>query len=232
MIHLGSPAVRLLLLASVLAGCNSSSPLVWSAADDVVDEDDDEHVAEEPPPPPPPVHDSGVEDASMDSGVIVMVVTKRPCGTGPGCDPTDMGGETCESLGAGQGRLLCDPATCLFEVGLCDGLPEDASVGRPCGTGPGCTVQDLGGETCGTLGMQSGVLTCDPETCQFDTSLCGPGGGNGGAGATFGGGASGGGTSGTGGGTFFGGGNGTGGSGSFFGGSFFGGGADDADAGL
>jgi len=227
-------------LASIGSGCNSSSPLVWSAADDL-DEggDEDGKVEEEPPPPPPPPpppvkDDAGISTGGMDSGIVVVEPNKPPCGTGPGCDPTDLGGESCESLGAGSGRLLCDSTTCLFELGLCDGLPLDAAVGRPCGTGPGCNTDDLGGESCTSLGMQSGVLACDPETCQYDTSLCGPGGGNGGAGAIFGGGmggdSSGGGDMSAGGssGGFFGGGNG--GGGSFFGGNFFGGGTSDAGA--
>lgn len=235
MIDTGS---RLLILACALAlfGCSSGSPLVWSAADEF--DDDDQQTNEEPPPPPPTVEDAG-DDAQvvgngMDSGVVV-VARKPPCGTGPGCDPTDLGGETCESLGAGGGRLLCDPATCMFEVGLCDGLPEDASVGRPCGTGPGCNMDDLGGETCTSLGMPSGVLACDPETCQFDTSLCGGPGGGGGIGGTFGAGNGGGNNQGgggdSGGGNFFGGGFFGGGDGGtpFFGGGFFGG---DGDAGL
>jgi len=201
-----------LVLATIIAsGCSSSSPLVWSAADEL-DDDDDEVLTEVPNPPPPPSDAGQVPVVGMDSSVVGEEPKKPPCGSGPGCDPTDLGGESCESLGAGSGKLLCDTTTCLFELGLCDGLPRDASVGRPCGTGPGCNTDDLGGETCSSLGMQSGVLGCDPETCQFDTSLCGPGGGNGGAGALFGGG------------------NGGGGTGGFFGGGFFGG--DDEDAGI
>lgn len=225
-----------------LVGCNSSSPLVWSAADDVDDDDNDDEVTEEPEvPPPPPPRDAGhMDSGSMDSGIIVAEppAKKPPCGTGPGCDPTDLGGETCESLGAGSGRLLCDSTTCLFELGLCDGLPRDASVGRPCGTGPGCNTDDLGGETCESLGMQAGTLRCDEETCMYDTSLCGPGGlfggGNGAGGNGPGNGGMGGsGNMGTGGSGFFGG-NFFGGNqdGGFFGGGFFGGNDDELDAGL
>jgi hypothetical protein len=161
---------RWLAIAGMLAaGCNSSSPLVWSAADDLDNDDDgDERVTEEPvrPPPPPPPKDAGmVDEDPMDSGVIVAEPPPKrpPCGTGPGCDPTDLGGETCVSLG-----------------------------------------------------MQAGTLRCDEETCMYDTSLCGPGGGLGGAGGLFGGG-SGAGNNGEGGS----------GAGSFFGGNFFGGGQDD-----
>jgi len=226
MIDTGSLLRRLrarLILACALAlvGCNSSSPLVWSAADDF--DDDGDQQTDEEPPPPPPIKDAGDDDEpvqnGMDSGIVV-VPKKPPCGTGPGCDPTDLGGETCETLGAGSGRLLCDPTTCLFEVGLCDGLPADAAVGRPCGTGPGCNVDDLGGESCGSLGMPNGVLSCDPETCQFDTSLCGGGTGTGGLGGLFGGGNGAGGNQGGGGDS---------GGGNIFGGGFFGG---DGDAGV
>jgi hypothetical protein len=231
MIDLGSFRRWLVIFCflAIGSGCSSSSPLVWSAADDLDEVDENEPVDEEPPPPPPPPppeQDAAVSTGSMDSGIVVVEPAKPPCGTGPGCDPTNLGGESCESLGAGSGRLLCDSTTCLFELGLCDGLPRDASVGRPCGTGPGCNPGDLGGESCTSLGMQSGVLDCDPETCQFDTSLCGPAGGGGGAGAIFGGGMGG---DGTGSGGMSAGGMGGGG---FFGGSFFGGGDDDeSDAG-
>ncbi len=232
-----SSATVSLTFCILLLGCGTSSPLIWSAADD---DDDADQMIEMPrpivaqqdagmqPPPPPPV-------TQMDSGVVVMAV-RAPCGTGPGCDPANLGGETCETLGAGSGKLLCDPASCTFELGLCNGLPEDASTGRPCGTGPGCNVDDLGGESCATLGMTSGRLSCDPDTCTFDTSLCT--GANGGLGGMSGGG---GGTTGEGsgtdtGGSLFGGGSdagifgggffGGGGDAGFFGGGFFGGGGD------
>jgi hypothetical protein len=222
-------SISTLAFALALAACNATSPLVWSAAD----QEDDDNSSEEtppsepdpmdagaPPPPPPPMQ--------MDGGVVIAEPKRPPCGTGPGCDPTNYGGETCETLGAGEGRLLCDPTTCLFEVGLCTGLPDDASVGRPCGTGPGCNVRDLGGETCGSLNMGSGFLSCDRETCQLDTSMCSANGGFGGAGSVFGGNNFGGGAND--GGTFFGGGNFFGGGdndgGTFFGGGFFGGGND------
>lgn len=110
-----------------------------------------------------------------------------PCGAGPGCDPSNFGGETCESLGLGEGQLLCDPTSCTIIVALCKGLGTDTPrLGPPCGSGPGCDPADLGDETCGTLGLGEGTLSCDPVTCMFDTSMCTSpgGGGSGGSGGT------------------------------------------------
>jgi hypothetical protein len=136
----------------------------------------------EPDAPPPASPDAGATTDEPDTKVA------PPCGTGPGCDPSDFGGETCESLGLGDGRLLCDPTTCTIIVALCDGLGTDTpSLGPPCGTGPGCDPSDLGDETCSSLGMGTGVLACDPVTCLFDTSMCSGGGGGGGTGGGTGG---------------------------------------------
>jgi hypothetical protein len=43
-----------------------------------------------------------------------------------------------------------------------------------------CDGNALGGVTCVTLGFTGGTLTCDPQTCAFDTTMCtlpNPGGG-------------------------------------------------------
>lgn len=177
----------------------------------------------------------GSRDAGMDADMEPTELAPPPCGSGVGCDPTNLGGESCHSLGLGNGTLLCDPSTCTFEVSLCN-----AVRGRvPCGSGPNCDPTNLGEEDCETLGMGPGTLTCDPVSCTYDTSLCteppaGTGGtGEGGAGGLFGAGFFGGGTGGTGG---TGGLGGLGGLGGFGGlGGLFGGG-DDAgvalDAGL
>jgi hypothetical protein len=38
------------------------------------------------------------------------------------CDPNNLGGQTCESLGAGGGTLLCDPITCSFDRSMCTSM--------------------------------------------------------------------------------------------------------------
>ena len=35
------------------------------------------------------------------------------------CDPQNLGGATCSSLGAGSGTLLCDPETCSYDRSMC-----------------------------------------------------------------------------------------------------------------
>jgi hypothetical protein len=144
-------------------------------------------------------------DGGGDADKEPSLGARPPCGSGLGCDPADLGGESCHSLGLGNGTLLCNPTTCTFEISLCN-----AVNGRvPCGSGPNCDPTNLGEESCETLGMGPGTLTCDAVSCTYDTSLCSelPTGG---------------------GGTNGGGGTGEGGAGGLFGGGFFGGGATDA----
>jgi hypothetical protein len=132
-----------------------------------------------------------------------------PCGNGGDCDPNDLGGENCNSLNAGRGRLACDPITCTFDLSMCSGGPGTFGGGGTNGGG-------------GTDGGGNGGL--------FGGGTAGGGGTDGGGnGGFFGGGTAGGGGTDGGGnaGGFFGGGNGGGGGtdgGGNAGGGFFGGG--------
>jgi hypothetical protein len=47
---------------------------------------------------------------------------------------------------------------------------------RACGYGLPCDPTNLGRQTCETLGLRPGVLSCDPETCYLMLDECGPGG--------------------------------------------------------
>jgi hypothetical protein len=194
MVYVSATSSYLRLFAALVVaggfGCGVSSGLFTPEADDAAAADAGRGR-----------HDAGPSrDAGRDGDMEPTVLAPPPCGSGVGCDPTDLGGESCHSLGLGNGTLLCDPRTCTFEVSLCN-----AVNGRvPCGTGPNCDPTNLGDEDCETLGMGPGTLTCDPVSCTYDTSLCtepsgGTGGmGEGGAGGLFGGGLFGGGTGGTG----------------------------------
>lgn len=148
---------------SALPGCGMSSG-VFVAESDAPDDSDSM-------PAPKPM-DGGTTDEGGSNGASGRPNHSRmvslPCGTGPGCDPSDLGGESCETLGLGKGTLLCNTSTCTYETMLCQGLGELA----PCGTGPGCDTSNLGGATCESLGMPTGVLACDPVTCAYDTAGC------------------------------------------------------------
>ncbi|MEK6940704.1 MAG: LamG domain-containing protein [Nanoarchaeota archaeon] len=88
------------------------------------------------------------------------------------CDGTDLGEETCESLGFTGGRISC-LETCQYDTGGCT-IGIDPFV---CGDGiinqdiEECDGTDLGGQTCESLGFEAGTLGCT-ESCFYDTSRC------------------------------------------------------------
>ncbi len=86
---------------------------------------------------------------------------------GEECDGLDFGGRTCESLGLGQGTLVCTK-DCRIDSSGC--------VSSTCGDGVAdhgedCDGDDLRGKDCESLGYAGGVLSCDGE-CRFDTTGC------------------------------------------------------------
>lgn len=90
--------------------------------------------------------------------------------SGESCDGSDLAGETCSSRGYNGGVLSC-LSSCMFDLSQC--------FSSTCGNGTintssneVCDSTDLGGETCESLGYDSGVLSCGSD-CQFDISLCG-----------------------------------------------------------
>ena len=94
----------------------------------------------------------------------------RPCGYGLPCNPKDLGGHTCESLGLNAGELSCDPKTCNFVLTKCDGYAPDGGAGSGGATGststgsptdmgvPGGNVPGLFGTTGGAGGAAAPVL--------------------------------------------------------------------------
>jgi len=138
------------LLASLvlMAGCASNS--------------------EPPPDTGRPPTDSGPRDAGHDSGSDAGLT----CGNGAidapeECDGTNLGGETCTSLGYASGALSCLP-DCTFN--------KDSCVEATCGNGvadmgEACDGLDLEGQTCITRGFVGGALGCT-ATCTFDASDC------------------------------------------------------------
>jgi len=89
--------------------------------------------------------------------------------TGEECDRGQLGGATCLSLYFMGGQLGCsdscryDTSNCISEVVVCgDGVADGLED---------CDGLDLGGETCESLGFDSGTLACGPG-CAFDDSGC------------------------------------------------------------
>ena len=87
---------------------------------------------------------------------------------GEQCDPPDMGGETCVTLGYDSGDLGCTGG-CTFDASACmgDGYCGNGFVD----TNEDCDGSNLGGQTCVGLGFDSGTLGCTGG-CLFDLSGC------------------------------------------------------------
>lgn len=86
------------------------------------------------------------------------------------CDGNDMAGETCTSLGLGDGTLTCRDDCSGFDRTQCgesstcgDGVRADDEL---------CDTNDLGGATCDALGFNGGTVRCS-ASCTLDTSNCG-----------------------------------------------------------
>ncbi len=79
------------------------------------------------------------------------------------------------------GDLSCDPVTCLFDVSQCvggnsSGVCGDGVInsGEQCDGNPGDPVWDWGpiADCTAFDDFTGGALSCNPTTCQFDTSQC------------------------------------------------------------
>jgi hypothetical protein len=88
---------------------------------------------------------------------------------GEACDGADLMGATCEGEGYDGGQISCN-GSCQLDVSDCNG---GSSV---CGDGmrdrdESCDGADLAGESCNSLGLGDGRLSCN-DTCSFDASGC------------------------------------------------------------
>lgn len=100
--------------------------------------------------------------------------TGASCGNGAidddeACDGDDLDGESCASLGLGQGELTC-AADCSFDESAC--IPEDCGNGE-LDDGEICDGDQLGAATCADEGFDSGTIACAPGCGALDTSGCG-----------------------------------------------------------
>ena len=85
------------------------------------------------------------------------------------CDGADLGGSTCSSFGFLGGTLGCSP-NCTFDTSACAGTPVcgDGMINR---AEEQCDQTDFGGETCSSLGLLGGTLSCR-SNCTLETSAC------------------------------------------------------------
>lgn len=89
---------------------------------------------------------------------------------GEQCDGTASTSFTCQDFCFTGGVLGCTEA-CQIDLSLCTGdLPTCADGVKDCGED--CDGEDLGGQSCETLGFAGGSLACS-GTCAFDVSGCG-----------------------------------------------------------
>jgi len=63
------------------------------------------------------------------SGTTSSLCGNNTIDQGEDCDGTDLGGETCESLGEGTGELGCDPVMCTYDTSMCTGNGSSTSGG-------------------------------------------------------------------------------------------------------
>ncbi len=106
--------------------------------------------------------------------VNCQVDTSNCCGDGEAgyledCDGADIGAETCSSVTYNllpDGALACG-AGCRFDISGCHNCGNRSIEGPE-----ECDSDNLGGNTCVSLGLPyAGVLACSPD-CTFDTSDC------------------------------------------------------------
>jgi hypothetical protein len=88
-------------------------------------------VAEDPWATPEEEVDAGEPDAGPD------ISTFPPCGNGGMCNPNNLGGETCQGLGMGEGILACDSVTCTYDTSMCEGVGGGGGNNGGIGVGNG-----------------------------------------------------------------------------------------------
>ena len=87
---------------------------------------------------------------------------------GEECEVTDLGGETCETLGLYAGTLACG-SNCQMVTSGCGGRCSDGIIQS--GFGEECDGANVGGVSCMSLGFTSGMIVCD-FLCGLDDTSC------------------------------------------------------------
>jgi hypothetical protein len=111
-------------------------------------------------PPPDVIFKDGF-DTTAECGNAILE-------TGEDCDGSDLGGQSCPSLGFMFGTLACTPA-CTFDTSACSNCGNGTIE-----TGEACDGANLAGQTSQSQGYASGSLSCEVDCASFDTSGCVP----------------------------------------------------------
>jgi hypothetical protein len=87
------------------------------------------------------------------------------------CEPGDLGGTTCASLGFASGTLACAPG-CTYDTSGCVGHSPSTCGNGTIDGAESCDGAELGGATCASLGYtRDGTLGCTAG-CGYDLSGC------------------------------------------------------------
>ncbi len=88
--------------------------------------------------------------------------------SGEECEGSDLGGQTCVSIGMGfdSGTLSCHTDICSFDTSGC-GICGDGIING----NEQCDGSNLGGASCSSLGYSGGTLQCT-SSCTFNTNNC------------------------------------------------------------
>jgi hypothetical protein len=84
------------------------------------------------------------------------------------CEPLDLGGVSCLSLGYTGGTLACS-TTCSYDISGCSG--SGVCGNHIVDLNEDCDGDDIGSASCESVGLGTGNLSCS-STCSFDTSEC------------------------------------------------------------
>ncbi len=119
------------------------------------------------------------EQEAMQRLVEVLVTGDRDGDGDPEFEPADSLhlGVVSTDLGLPEIEMSLDPEGKCHGIGDDGLLQHEGEQPSPCGNGTieggeECDGDDLGGETCQSLGEGGGILGCDPLGCYFDASQC------------------------------------------------------------
>ncbi len=113
-----------------------------------------------------------VDGYNGQSGSYMLNVSSPVCGNGTldpfeSCEDTNLGGQTCVSLGAGVGGVLACTENCTFDTSGCTSCGDNLVNGSDV-----CDGVALDAMKCEDVGWAGGSLDCVGDCGSFDVSEC------------------------------------------------------------